>query len=153
MSTFKLMSCNQKIPNGCFDFHLGNCAGTCMAQYDTESYRFRMHLAMSVLQGDYKKSLKNLQEKMWEHIKKLEFEKARHLNEYVQNLDTIFTTLKARFSEHKYAKDIFRTTTALSQATHSFDAIGQCCKKHSSFHTHQSLLIVLIFRTFRAATL
>ena len=124
MSTFKLKSCNKKIPNGCLDFHLGNCSGTCMDNYDTEGYRFRIQLAMNVLQGDYKKTVKSLQSALWEHVKKLEFEKARHINEYLQNLETIFATLKARFSEHKYAKDIFRTTTALSQATHSFADIG-----------------------------
>lgn len=109
--TFKLKICNKKIPNGCLDFHIGKCAGTCMTTFDASDYIFRINLAMDVLRNNHKQSLKNLQEKLKEYNKTMAFENARRLAEYITNLDTIFETIRTRFHEKKYENDIFVATT------------------------------------------
>ncbi len=109
--TFRLQLCNKKIANGCLDFHLGKCAGSCMENFDTADYLFRLNLAMDVLRNNHKESLKNLKEKIKEYIKAMAFENARRLTGYVENLDTIFETIKTRFHEKKYENDIFVATT------------------------------------------
>jgi excinuclease ABC subunit C len=109
--TFRLSICNKKIANGCLDYHLGKCSGSCMANFDTQDYFFRLNLAMSVLKKDHRGSLKNLKEKIKEYNKSMDFEKSRRLAQYLQNLDIIFETIETRFTEKKYENDIFVATT------------------------------------------
>ncbi len=111
IETFRLALCNKKIANGCLDYHLGKCAGSCLANFDTSDYVFRLNLAMDVLRNNHKESLKNLKEKIKEYSKALAFENARRLSGYVENLDTIFETIRTRFHEKKYEHDIFVATT------------------------------------------
>lgn len=109
--TFRLNICNKKIANGCLDFHLGRCSGTCMLEFDLADYLFRIELAMDVLKNNHKQFLKNVKEKITEYNKQLAFENSKRLNEYLQNFDVIFETIKTRFHEEKYATDIFVATT------------------------------------------
>ncbi len=109
--TFRLSLCNKKIANGCLDYHLGKCAGSCLETFDAGDYLFRINLAMEVLRNNHKQSLKNLQEKIKEYNKNMAFENARRLAGYLTNLDTIFETIKTRFNEKKYEHAIFVATT------------------------------------------
>lgn len=109
--TFRLRLCNKKIANGCLDFHIGKCAGSCMEQFDMNDYLFRINLAIDILQKNHKKSLKDLQEKLKEYNKMMAFENSRRLASYIENLDTIFETIETRFNEKKYEHDIFVATT------------------------------------------
>ena len=110
LRTFALNVCNTSIENGCLQYHVGNCAGNCLPTYDLEAYKFRLHLAQSLLEGRYAESLKRLHEQIVTHAKNFEFEKARNLHRYAQNLEIIFDTLKTRFSFTKYEKDIVLVT-------------------------------------------
>lgn len=112
--TFRLHLCNKKIANGCLDYHLGKCAGSCLASFDKADYLFRLELAMDVLRGNHKQSLKNLHLKMQEYNKIFAFEKSKRLAHYIENLDIIFETIRTRFHEKKYAHDIFIATTPTS---------------------------------------
>lgn len=109
--TFRLRLCNKKIANGCLDFHIGKCAGSCMAAFDMNDYLFRINLAIDILQKNHKKSLKSLQAKLKEYNKSMAFENSRRLASYIENLDTIFETIETRFNEKKYEHDIFVATT------------------------------------------
>lgn len=111
METFRLTLCNKKIPNGCLDYHIGRCAGSCLVNFDKDDYLFRLNLAMEVLRNNHKESLKALKEKIKEYNKTLDFEKAKRLHEYVQNLDIIFQTIRTRFHEKKFEHDIFVAST------------------------------------------
>jgi excinuclease ABC subunit C len=111
IETFRLALCNKKIASGCLDYHLGKCAGSCMENFDANDYLFRLNLAMDVLRNNHKQSLKNLKEKIKEYSKTMAFENARRLSGYVENLDTIFETIRTRFNEKKYEHDIFVATT------------------------------------------
>ena len=85
---------------------MGNCSGTCKLDFDITDYKIRLELAAQALEGNHKAFLKTIKQQMLVYIKNLEFEKARTLNNYVQDLDKIFETLKTRFTEKKYAHDI-----------------------------------------------
>ena len=111
IETFKLNLCNKKMPGGCLNYHLGRCAGSCLPTFDLQEYLFRLNLAIEVLQGNHKHSLKAIKEKIQEYNKAFEFEKSKRLHEYLENLDIIFETLRTRFHEKKYEHDIFVATT------------------------------------------
>jgi excinuclease ABC subunit C len=111
MKTFRLELCNKKIKDGCLQYHIGICAGSCRDDFDKDGYLFRLHLAMNALRGHYKESLSDLRKKIAGAALTLDFEKAARFNYYLQNLDTIFATLKTKFSEKKYGTEIDQVTT------------------------------------------
>lgn len=106
MRTFKLYRCNKQIPNGCLDFHLGKCAGTCTKTFDSAGYLGRIELAKQALEGDAKAFFATIDEQIKLYNAHCEFEKARHIHEYTQNFESIFATLKAHFTEQKYTKEV-----------------------------------------------
>ncbi|BDC35309.1 hypothetical protein Noda2021_12670 [Candidatus Dependentiae bacterium Noda2021] len=128
MQTFRLNLCNKKIENGCLDFHLGLCAGSCKSSFDIADYMFRMHLAMEALRGNHEIFLNMVKKRISEYNKQFAFEKSRRLQEYLQNLDTIFETIRTRYSEDKYKDDIFVVTTPAPQ-----EASGVTPKKLHNF--------------------
>ena len=113
LKTFRLEWCKSKIKEGCLRYHIDLCVGNCRDDFDQEEYLFRLELTKDVLKNNYKKSLRDLKERIAQLIKNLEFEKAKHLHEYVQNLDTIFATLKTKFSDKRYEYDVFLATTPI----------------------------------------
>lgn len=123
--TFQLTWCTKKIQGGCLQYHLELCAGNCKNDFDADAYLFRINLAMNALKNRYRQSLKDLQEKIKEYNAKLEFEKAQHLAEYEQNLEAIFKTLRAKFTETKYEKEIFLATTPMWRKTKKDPTLGE----------------------------
>ena len=113
VQTFQLFRCNKKIPNGCLDYHIGRCIGTCISQSKKSDYIFRLELVKDLLRDNYSEFLKTIQKQIESYNRVFEFEKARNLQSYKENIDTIFSTLKAKFSPEKYLHTI---TTALSSA-------------------------------------
>lgn len=110
-STFRLYTCNKKIENGCLDYHLGKCAGTCKSSFNAEDYLFRMELAIDALRKNHKVFIKKLTEKIKIYNQALEFEKAKHLTEYQENIATIFATLASRFNPAHYLTEVLISTT------------------------------------------
>lgn len=108
--TFKLFICNKKIQNGCLDYHIGKCAGACMPTFDFADYNFRLQLAVDVLKNTPKDFLKKIKEKINQYNAAFEFEKSKHLHEYIQNIDIIFDTLRTKFSETKFEDQVFAAT-------------------------------------------
>ena len=106
INTFRLYRCTKKIPNGCLDYHLGKCAGSCREQFETTDYLIRLELAIDALEQKRTAFLEKVQAEMQKATKELAFEKARNLHEYALSIDTIFKTLETRFTPHKYAKDV-----------------------------------------------
>jgi len=114
-STFRLNFCNKTIENGCLDYHLGLCAGSCKSDFDMESYRFRLQLAQDALKNNHKKLFRDLEKQIKEHNKNLEFEKSKHLQEYIDNLDIILHTIRTKFKEDKFENEIFSAVTPIKQ--------------------------------------
>lgn len=109
--TFTLFCCNKTIENGCLDYHLGNCAGSCLSTFDRDGYRFRMSLAVAALEKDHARFTKELGKKIKEYSAQMAFEKARNLKFYLESIDIIFATIKTAYSAQKYADQIVATTT------------------------------------------
>lgn len=106
LRTFKLYRCNKQLPNGCLDFHLGKCAGTCTNTFDIAGYCGRIELAKQALAEDAKAFLATIDHQIKHYNEQCEFEKARHIHSYTQNFESIFATLKAHFTEQKYTKEV-----------------------------------------------
>ncbi len=116
--TFKLYLCNKQIENGCLDYHLGMCAGSCKKDFDQTGYQVRLQLAFDTLKHNRKQFTKTIQTQIEEYSQRLEFEKAQQLHDYLQNIDIIFDTLKTKFSEHKFEDQIIAVTTPADLQEH-----------------------------------
>lgn len=112
ISTFKLYQCNKKINNGCLDYHLGKCIGTCLNDFDQKEYAVRLELAYNALSQDKKAFLETIDAKIAQYVKNLDFEKAKNLTFYKNNVEEIINTLKTKFSPEKYLSDIVHATAS-----------------------------------------
>lgn len=129
MRTFKLNLCNKKIENGCLDYHLGNCGGSCKNDFDRDAYLFRLELAQDALKKNHASFKKNIKIKIAEYSERLEFEKARKLVNYLENIDAIFNTLEAHYRESKYDTEVFAATTRAPYSTDDPHALAQELKE------------------------
>lgn len=110
MRTFVLNRCNVKIAEGCLEYHLGRCAGTCRPDFDEAGYRARVQLAIEALAGNHEAFLETLKEQLKRSNARHEFEMSRHLAEYAQNVEQIFAAIRARFDEKKYSSELEQAT-------------------------------------------
>lgn len=109
--TFTLRTCNKKIENGCLEYHLGLCAGSCKPDFNPQDYFFNLQLAQLVLAKDRNIFLTMLHAKIKEHNAALAFEQSKRLSEYIRNLEHIFMVIENHYSEKKYGDDLFYVTT------------------------------------------
>lgn len=114
MRTLRLKLCNVKIDQGCLDYHMGLCAGNCRNDFDKEEYLVRLSIARKLLEGNYEECEALLIDQIKQHNAKLEFEKSKRLSEYLDDLASLFASLKTGFSERKYVKDIKIVTAPIS---------------------------------------
>lgn len=110
MRTFQLNVCNKKIPNGCLDYHLGVCAGTCMTDFNKDDFLLRIYLAEQVLKNDYEAFVQRIDEKIKEFNKALAFERAQQLHEYKTQFEHIVEVIETHFNEKKFEADLFVIT-------------------------------------------
>lgn len=107
---FRLQLCNKKLENGCLDYHLGLCAGTCRPDFDEKAYRLRLQLAQDVLEGNHKAYREKIEDIIAEYNHELAFEKARNFSEYLHNFEHIAAALKLHFTPAKFAAAITHAT-------------------------------------------
>ncbi len=112
--TLRLRLCANRIEQGCLDFHMGLCAGNCLSTFNPQDYKVRIEIAQRLLEGNYKACEALLFSQIHEYNKKMEFEKSKNLSSYLEDLQSIFATLKTGFSQTKYVKDISAITTPLT---------------------------------------
>ncbi|CAF1608184.1 unnamed protein product [Didymodactylos carnosus] len=101
---FKLKICKLKIKQGCLDYHLGKCAGACLENFDLNDYMIRIELVKKLLSAEYDDVKKFLLEQIKSYNQQLEFEKSKNINEYMENLESIFDTLDLDYSEEEVIK-------------------------------------------------
>ena len=106
VNTFKLFHCNKTIANGCLDYHIGRCAGTCLSTFDKSGYATRVALAIEALEQNKKAFLHRLEREIKLSIQNMEYEKARNLHTYRETIDVIFSSLALKFSPEKYGQDL-----------------------------------------------
>ncbi len=132
---FNLNFCNKKIALGCLDYHLGNCAGSCKPDFDLPDYTFRITLAKEALKNNQEGFIAQVTEQMKKYSAAMEFEKAKNLNEYIQNVDAIFATLNMHFSTDKFATDIFVASRSTPYQHLSSETIGAEVQEFLGFST------------------
>ena len=113
LQTFQLNACNKKIENGCLDYHIGNCPGTCKTDFDKHEYLFRLELAKDVLRHQDKDFIAKIKQKISEYNKQMAFEKSKRLHEYLDNFVLIFETIKTKYAPEKFTADIMVATTPI----------------------------------------
>ncbi len=111
LNTFRLNICNKNLENGCLDYHLGTCPGTCKKEFDARDYLFRLTLAQDLLRQKSDAFITRIKTQVKSYNKKLAFEKSKHLHTYLENVETIFQTIKTNYSPKKFKTDIFVATT------------------------------------------
>lgn len=124
VKTFQLMLCHKKMPNGCLNYHLGHCAGSCRPDFNVSAYLFRLDLAQSVLKKDQDYFIKAIDSRIAECSKNHAFEEARNLYHYKQECTAIFYTLNQKFSPELYETAVFAATTPhpfVAQMPHDID--------------------------------
>ena len=135
MRTFRLNLCNKKIENGCLDYHISNCAGSCKSDFDVTDYTFRVQLTMNALKNNHDEFEQKITEQIQKYTNSLEFEKARNLHDYLQNIDIIFSTIQTHRRESKYATDIFVATTPTPYSDAAKDDLANQLKDFLKFKT------------------
>src|SRR3990167_8128346 len=125
MRTFKLNTCNKKIENGCLDYHIGNCPGTCKSDFDKRDYLFRIELAKEVLRKRDKAFIALIKEKITQCNAELAFEKSKHFAEYLDNVQSIFATIATKFAPEKSTADIVAATTPTLHVEQSYAQAAQ----------------------------
>lgn len=108
--TFNLYHCNKKIENGCLRYHIGTCCGSCKPDFDKNEYLLRVILAKDALKQHKKSFITSLKKQIAEYNEQLEFEKARNLMRYLNEVDHIFATLKLHFDATNFINAIARVT-------------------------------------------
>ena len=103
IKTFRLHRCAKSIANGCLQYHLGICAGSCLPDFDEQGYAVRIKLAQQALRSNHQAYLKTIQEQVKIYSDQLAFEKARQLAGYAENLESIFAAIAAKYRDERYA--------------------------------------------------
>ena len=70
----------------CLEYHLENCEGPCVGKVKNEDYEKNLKGIRGIIKGDFKHSLKRLEDKMIEFSESLEYEKAQKIKEKLDSL-------------------------------------------------------------------
>lgn len=93
-SVFRIRTCGTKLPTkSCLQFYIGNCDAPCINNISQEEYNKSVQAAASVLKGQTKKVVKQLQQEMLTFSGRHMYEDARRRRDQIRSLQ--------RFSEHK----------------------------------------------------
>jgi excinuclease ABC subunit C len=122
LEQLQLYICNKKLPNGCLQFHLGRCAGSCTKTFDKQAYLFRLNLAKQILKGQRKTLERQLKKQIKLHSKKLEFEAAQKLAIILSNLHNIISIIALKITPD-YAQLSTQKLPAPTQSTTNFSTL------------------------------
>ncbi len=115
--TFRLSICGKKIANGCLQFHMGICSGSCTSNFDKNNYKNRLALVKKLLSSGSTTLFKELDRQIEQHNEKMEFEISQKLANYKQNI--------AHFFEHKAATTDIQDTITQRTSRHIWVATPQ----------------------------
>lgn len=84
---YPLRKCNPVEKRPCMYYQIGECIGPCAKKITAEDYKSQISKIKSFLTGNTKEILSDLQRKMQEHIKNLEFEAAGQIHNYIKSIE------------------------------------------------------------------
>ena len=84
---YPLRKCNPVEKRPCMYYQIGECIGPCTKKITIDDYKSQISKIKSFLTGNTKEILSDLQRKMQEHIKNLEFEAAGQIHSYIKSIE------------------------------------------------------------------
>lgn len=87
LKTFRLDTCTRTMPNGCLRYHMGICAGTCLANFDLAGYKERLNIIKKLLGRGSRDVLEEIDSLVAQHNENMEFEISKKLVDAKQNLE------------------------------------------------------------------
>lgn len=84
---YPLRKCNPVEKRPCMYYQIGECIGPCAKRITADDYKSQISKIKSFLTGNTKEILSDLQSKMQEHIKNLEFEAAGQIHNYIKSIE------------------------------------------------------------------
>lgn len=84
---YPLRKCNPVEKRPCMYYQIGECIGPCAKKITVGDYKLQISKIKSFLTGNTKEILSDLQRKMQEHIKNLEFEAAGQIHNYIKSIE------------------------------------------------------------------
>ena len=92
---FKLRTCNRVLPRDigldrpCLNYHIDQCSAPCQGYISKEEYNERIKDAIAFLNGDYKDTLRDLENKMMTLSENLEYEEAAKVRDLYNSVRSI----------------------------------------------------------------
>jgi len=120
--TFRLKLCHHRIAHGCLDYHLGRCAGNCADAFDKDAYITRLQLAEQALAGNHEAFTRMIHNQITAYNKQFAFEKAAHLYEYLNDLTSIFSTIRTQYQSGTYEREVTQLVTPHFSQTDNLSA-------------------------------
>ena len=84
---YPLRKCNPVEKRPCMYYQIGECIGPCAKKITADDYKSQISKIKSFLTGNTKEILTDLQSKLQEHIKHLEFEAAGQIHNYIKSIE------------------------------------------------------------------
>jgi len=109
IDTFLLYRCGKHMAHGCLLYHIGKCSGSCLPNFDEDAYAFRAHLALHMLRNERVEFIASLRHEIKKANSALQFERAKHLHEYLQHVDSLFQRLNSYNATTLYTPDVVST--------------------------------------------
>ncbi|MCL4379908.1 GIY-YIG nuclease family protein [Candidatus Dependentiae bacterium] len=107
LDLFALRICNKKIANGCLQYHLGICSGSCKPTFNEQEHRFKIALIISILEGKSTAEIEtSIAQMIAQHNNALEFEASQRWHQQLQSLSAIIELIKLNCSPKKYAPEL-----------------------------------------------
>lgn len=98
---YGIRTCNKSLPKEigkgrpCLYYQMKQCAGPCQGYISKEEYRKKIDQLLGFLNGDYKKVIASLEEKMKQHAAEFEFEEAAEYRDLIESVNHVTGTQRA----------------------------------------------------------
>ena len=84
---YPLRKCNPVEKRPCMYYQIGECIGPCAKKITPDEYKTQINKIKSFLTGNTKEFLEDLNNKMQDHVKNLEFEAAGQIHSYIKSIE------------------------------------------------------------------